>query len=97
MCDISLQTFAIPGSISLSILSGFLFPFPMALILVCTVSHLANTLFHMLPISSPDSKHAEGEIPPKMRARTFKTIPRIYMYYRAQLNVCTKGYVSRPP
>ena len=34
----SLQTFAIPGSIFLSILSGFLFPFPLALFLVCLVS-----------------------------------------------------------
>jgi len=37
-CTHSLQTFAIPGSIFLSILSGFLFPFPLALFLVCTVS-----------------------------------------------------------
>lgn len=35
-----LQTFAIPGSIFLSILSGFLYPFPMALTLVCTCSAL---------------------------------------------------------
>eukprot|EP00118_Oscarella_pearsei_P010145 m.61024 g.61024 ORF g.61024 m.61024 type:complete len:79 (+) comp34967_c0_seq6:430-666(+) len=34
----SLQTFAIPGSIFLSILSGFLFNFPLALLLVCLVS-----------------------------------------------------------
>ncbi|PIK46795.1 putative transmembrane protein [Apostichopus japonicus] len=34
----SLQTFAIPGSISLSILSGFLFRFPLALFLVCLCS-----------------------------------------------------------
>lgn len=34
----SLQTFAIPGSIFLSILSGFLYPFPLALFLVCLVS-----------------------------------------------------------
>lgn len=33
-----LQTFAIPGSISLSILSGFLYPFPVALSLVCFCS-----------------------------------------------------------
>ncbi|KFO18723.1 Transmembrane protein 41B, partial [Fukomys damarensis] len=32
---IFLQTFAIPGSIFLSILSGFLYPFPLALFLVC--------------------------------------------------------------
>ncbi|KAL1505578.1 hypothetical protein ABEB36_005112 [Hypothenemus hampei] len=35
---IFLQTFAIPGSIFLSILSGYLFPFYVALILVCTCS-----------------------------------------------------------
>ncbi len=34
----SLQSFAIPGSIFLSILSGFLFPFPLALCMVCLVS-----------------------------------------------------------
>jgi len=37
----SLQTFAIPGSIFLSILSGFLFPTMFALFLVCTVSVIA--------------------------------------------------------
>ena len=36
----SLNAFAIPGSIFLSILSGFLFPFPLALFLVCLVSKL---------------------------------------------------------
>lgn len=35
----SLQTFAIPGSIFLSILSGYLYPFPLALFLVCLVSN----------------------------------------------------------
>ena len=35
---IFLQTFAIPGSIFLSILLGFLYPFPVALLLVCAVS-----------------------------------------------------------
>jgi len=34
----SLQTFAIPGSVFLSILSGFLYPFYIALFLVCLVS-----------------------------------------------------------
>ena len=34
----SLQSFAIPGSIFLSILSGYLFPFPLALSMVCLVS-----------------------------------------------------------
>lgn len=33
-----LQSFAIPGSIFLTILSGYLFPFPVALALVCLVS-----------------------------------------------------------
>uniref|UniRef100_A0A0N5AD70 Transmembrane protein 41B n=1 Tax=Syphacia muris TaxID=451379 RepID=A0A0N5AD70_9BILA len=35
---ILLQSFAIPGSIFLSVLSGYLFPFPLALLLVCTCS-----------------------------------------------------------
>ena len=35
---LSLQTFAIPGSIFLSILSGYLFPAYTALLIVCTVS-----------------------------------------------------------
>ncbi|GLG98002.1 Transmembrane protein 41-like protein [Gryllus bimaculatus] len=43
---IFLQTFAIPGSISLSILSGFLFPFPLALVLVN--KHRSNLLNYLL-------------------------------------------------
>lgn len=34
-----LQTFAIPGSIFLSFVSGYLFPFPLALLLVCCILH----------------------------------------------------------
>ncbi|XP_018341214.1 PREDICTED: transmembrane protein 41 homolog isoform X1 [Trachymyrmex septentrionalis] len=45
---IFLQTFAIPGSIFLSILSGFLFRFPVALILVCTCSAIGATLCYLL-------------------------------------------------
>ncbi|XP_035720346.1 transmembrane protein 41 homolog isoform X1 [Vespa mandarinia] len=45
---IFLQTFAIPGSIFLSILSGFLFPFPIALLLVCTCSAVGATLCYLL-------------------------------------------------
>ncbi|CAG9765538.1 unnamed protein product [Ceutorhynchus assimilis] len=45
---IFLQTFAIPGSLFLSILSGYLFPFTVALILVCTCSMLGATLCFML-------------------------------------------------
>lgn len=44
----SLQTFAIPGSIFLSILSGFLFRFPIALLLVCTCSAVGATLCYLL-------------------------------------------------
>jgi hypothetical protein len=44
----SLQTFAIPGSISLSILSGFLFPFPLALTLVCFCSATGASLCYVL-------------------------------------------------
>lgn len=43
-----LQTFAIPGSIFLSILSGFLFSFPLALLLVCTCSAIGATLCYLL-------------------------------------------------
>lgn len=43
-----LQTFAIPGSIFLSILSGFLYPFPLALTLVCTCSALGASLCYAL-------------------------------------------------
>uniref|UniRef100_A0A7G3AT91 Putative snare associated golgi protein n=1 Tax=Lutzomyia longipalpis TaxID=7200 RepID=A0A7G3AT91_LUTLO len=45
---IFLQTFAIPGSLFLSILSGFLFNFPAALILVCFCSALGATLCYLL-------------------------------------------------
>ncbi|XP_014211539.1 transmembrane protein 41B [Copidosoma floridanum] len=45
---IFLQTFAIPGSIFLSILSGFLFPFPLALTLVCTCSAIGASLCYLL-------------------------------------------------
>ena len=48
---VSLQTFAIPGSISLSVLSGFLFPFPLALLLVSTVSHIPITPILMIQCS----------------------------------------------
>uniref|UniRef100_A0A6P7GIV9 Transmembrane protein 41 homolog isoform X1 n=1 Tax=Diabrotica virgifera virgifera TaxID=50390 RepID=A0A6P7GIV9_DIAVI len=43
-----LQTFAIPGSLFLSILSGFLFPFFTALTLVCTCSMVGASLCFML-------------------------------------------------
>ncbi|XP_078453103.1 transmembrane protein 41B isoform X2 [Lampetra planeri] len=45
---IFLQTFAIPGSIFLSILSGFLYPFPLALLLVCLCSGLGASFCYML-------------------------------------------------
>jgi len=45
---IFLQTFAIPGSIFLSILSGFLFPFPVALVLVCFCSATGASFCYML-------------------------------------------------
>ncbi|XP_059609479.1 transmembrane protein 41 homolog [Phlebotomus argentipes] len=45
---IFLQTFAIPGSLFLSILSGFLFNFPTALLLVCFCSSLGATLCYLL-------------------------------------------------
>ncbi|XP_038153638.1 transmembrane protein 41B [Cyprinodon tularosa] len=43
-----LQTFAIPGSIFLSILSGYLYPFHLALFLVCLCSGLGASFCYML-------------------------------------------------
>lgn len=43
-----LQTFAIPGSIFLSILSGYLFPFPLALVLVCACSAIGASFCYLL-------------------------------------------------
>lgn len=43
-----LQSFAIPGSIFLSILSGFLFPFPVALFLVCLSSATGASFCYLL-------------------------------------------------
>lgn len=47
-CYIFLQTFAIPGSIFLSILSGFLFSFPMNLFLICSCSAIGATNCYLL-------------------------------------------------
>lgn len=44
----SLQAFAIPGSLFLSILSGFLFKFHTALILVCSCSAIGASLCYLL-------------------------------------------------
>lgn len=43
-----LQTFAIPGSIFLSIISGFLFPFPVALAAVCFCSATGASFCYLL-------------------------------------------------
>lgn len=45
---IFLQTFAIPGSIFMTILSGFLFPFPLALTLVCFCSATGASLCYLV-------------------------------------------------
>uniref|UniRef100_A0A915INF9 Transmembrane protein 41B n=1 Tax=Romanomermis culicivorax TaxID=13658 RepID=A0A915INF9_ROMCU len=45
-----LQSFAIPGSIFLSILSGYLFSFPIALILVCTCSAIGASICYVLSL-----------------------------------------------
>lgn len=44
----SLQAFAIPGSLFLSIMSGFLFKFHIALLLVCSCSAIGATLCYLL-------------------------------------------------
>ena len=45
---IFLQTFSIPGSILLSIISGFLFPFPLALVSVCFCSATGSSFCYLL-------------------------------------------------
>ncbi|KAI5735085.1 hypothetical protein M8J77_013991 [Diaphorina citri] len=45
---IFLQSFAIPGSIFLSILSGFLYPFPLALSLVCFCSATGASVCYLI-------------------------------------------------
>ncbi|XP_015916764.1 transmembrane protein 41B [Parasteatoda tepidariorum] len=45
---IFLQSFAIPGSIFLSILSGFLYPYPLAILLVCSCSALGASFCYLL-------------------------------------------------
>uniref|UniRef100_A0A8D9A2R7 Transmembrane protein 41B n=1 Tax=Cacopsylla melanoneura TaxID=428564 RepID=A0A8D9A2R7_9HEMI len=45
---IFLQSFAIPGSIFLSILSGFLYPFPVALSLVCFCSATGASVCYLI-------------------------------------------------
>ena len=44
----SLQSFAIPGSIFLTVLAGFMFPFPVALFLVCICSAIGASLCYIL-------------------------------------------------
>merc|ERR1711981_1507662 len=43
-----LQTFAIPGSIFLSIVSGYLFSFPVALLLICFCSATGASFCYLL-------------------------------------------------
>ncbi|KNC79289.1 hypothetical protein SARC_08321, partial [Sphaeroforma arctica JP610] len=45
---VALQTFAIPGSIFLTILSGALFSFPVAVLLVCTAAAMGATFCYCL-------------------------------------------------
>lgn len=45
---IILQSLCIPGSIALSILAGYLFPAPVALMLICTCSTLGASTFYIM-------------------------------------------------
>ncbi|KAH9424140.1 transmembrane protein stas [Dermatophagoides pteronyssinus] len=45
---IFLQSFAIPGSIFLSVMSGYLFPFPLALLSVCFCSAVGASVCYLL-------------------------------------------------
>lgn len=47
---VMLQSFAIPGSLFLTILSGYLFPFPVALLLVCTCSAAGAAICYILSL-----------------------------------------------
>lgn len=51
MNKFSLQTFAIPGSISLSILCGFLYPFLIALAIICFCSALGACFCYLLSMT----------------------------------------------
>eukprot|EP00126_Sphaerothecum_destruens_P001807 Sdes_comp15235_c0_seq1m4066 len=64
---IFLQTFAIPGSIFLSILSGTLFPFPLALFLVCFCS-ATGAAFCFLLSNLFGKQLVERIFPDKLRA-----------------------------
>ena len=48
MTYLFLQTFAIPGSIFLSIVSGYLFAFPVALLLICFCSATGASFCYLL-------------------------------------------------
>jgi len=50
-CYIFLQTFAIPGSISLSILCGFLYPFILALAIICFCSAMGACFCYLLSMT----------------------------------------------
>ncbi|CAI6342644.1 unnamed protein product [Macrosiphum euphorbiae] len=50
-CYIFLQTFAIPGSISLSILCGFLYPFLLALAIICFCSAMGACFCYLLSMT----------------------------------------------
>lgn len=50
-CYIFLQTFAIPGSISLSILCGFLYPFFIALAIICFCSAMGACFCYLLSMT----------------------------------------------
>jgi uncharacterized membrane protein YdjX (TVP38/TMEM64 family) len=45
---ILLQSFCIPGSIVLSILAGYLFPAPLALVIICTCSTIGASTFYIM-------------------------------------------------
>lgn len=70
----SLQTFAIPGSIFLSILSGFLFPFYLALLLVCCCSAIGASLCFFL--SNLLGKKLVKKFFPEKAAQWAKTVAK---------------------
>ncbi|XP_065198705.1 transmembrane protein 41B-like [Sycon ciliatum] len=61
-----LQAFAIPGSIFLSVLSGYLFPFPLALFLVCLCSACGASACYLLSYLVLGSEFVSQYLPSKI-------------------------------
>ncbi|VVC45526.1 Hypothetical protein CINCED_3A024248 [Cinara cedri] len=66
-CSIFLHTFALPGSFTLAILSGYLYPFPLALGTMCFCSAMGSTFCYLLSLTI-GRKLAYAYFPDKIRS-----------------------------